>query len=92
MTPGEYQATLARASAAAGRSAEVGAMAAELIVIAEDLCSRARAERERARELASERLRRCHTGTVVQPSDASRSAAASAAPAIRGPRPVRRGV
>jgi hypothetical protein len=65
MTPGEYQAltelvrqTLARARDTARRSAEIQATAAELTVSAEDLCSRARAERERARELASERPRR----------------------------------
>lgn len=65
MTPGEHQAltelvreTLARAQDTARRSAEVLATAAELTVIAEHLCSRARAEREYAQELASKRLRR----------------------------------
>jgi hypothetical protein len=83
MTPGEYQAltelvreTLARARDMARRSAEARATAAELIVIAEVLCSCARAERERAQELASEWLRRCHTDDAVvhlgtgQPSQA----------------------
>lgn len=83
MTPGEHQALtglvremLARARDTARRSAEIQATAAELTVIAEDLCSRARAARERAQELASERLGRCHTGAVVvhlgtgQPSQA----------------------
>ncbi len=83
MPPGEYQAltefvreTLARARVTARRSAEVRATAAELTVIAEDLCSRARAECEPAQELAGERLRRCHTDAVVvhlgtgQPSQA----------------------
>jgi hypothetical protein len=72
MTPGGHQAltelvreTLARARDTARRSAEVQATAAELTVIADDLCSRARAERERARELGSERLGRCHTDRVV---------------------------
>jgi hypothetical protein len=65
MTPREYQAltefvreTLARAQVAVRRSAEIQATAAELTIIAEDLCSRAGAERERAQELARERLRR----------------------------------
>ncbi len=83
MTPGEYQAltewvreTLARARDIAWRGAEIQARAAELTVIAEDLCARARAERERAQELAGERLRGCHTDAVVvhlgtgQPSQA----------------------
>jgi hypothetical protein len=83
MTPGEYQAltelvreTLARARATTRRSAEVRATAAELTVIAEDLCSHAQAERDRAQELASERLGRRRTGPVVvhlgtgQPSQA----------------------
>jgi hypothetical protein len=47
---------LARALDTARRSAEIQSTAAELAVIAEDLCSRARAEREYAQELASERL------------------------------------
>jgi len=72
MTPGEYQAltelvreTLAQARDTAWRSVEIRATAAELTVIAEDLCSRARAERERAQELASERLRRCRTDPMM---------------------------
>ncbi len=56
---------LARARDLAGRSAEARALAAELIVITDDLCSRARAECERARELATERLRRHHTAPVA---------------------------
>jgi hypothetical protein len=65
MTPDECRAItervremLARARYLAGRSAAVQATAAELTVIADDLCFRARAERERAQELATERLRR----------------------------------
>lgn len=64
MTPGEYRAiaegargAIARAWELAGRSAETQAIAAELSVIADDLCARARAERERARLLARERDR-----------------------------------
>jgi len=57
--------TLAQARDTARRNAEIRATAAELTVIAEDLCSRAQAERERAQELASERLQRCHTDAVV---------------------------
>jgi hypothetical protein len=64
MTPGEYQAITESARGAitwarelAARSAETRAIAAVLTVIADDLCSRARAERERARLLASERDR-----------------------------------
>jgi len=56
---GSYQAltefireTLKRVRDTARRSAEVQATAAELTVIAEDLCARARAEREHAQELA----------------------------------------
>ncbi len=65
MTLGEYHVltelgreALARARDMVAHSAEIRATAAELTVIADDLCARARAERERARELASERLRR----------------------------------
>ncbi len=65
MTLGEYNVltelgreALARARDTVAHSAEVQATAAELTVIADDLCSHARAERERAQELASERLRR----------------------------------
>ena len=64
MTPGEYRAitegargAIARAWELAGRSAETRAIAAELSVIADHLCARARAERERARLLVSERDR-----------------------------------
>lgn len=64
MTPGERQAITERARCAiacaqelAGRSAETRAIAAELTVIADDICSRTRAERERARLLARERDR-----------------------------------
>ena len=82
MTPGEHHSLTelvremrARARDTARRCAEIQATAAELTVIAEDLCSRSRAERERARELASERLDGCHTDAVVhlagcQPSQA----------------------
>ena len=64
MTPGEYRAitesardAIAWARELAGRSAETRAIAAELNVIAGDFCSRARAERKRARLLARERDR-----------------------------------
>ena len=73
MTRGEYHVltelvreVLARAQDMARRNAEVRATAAELTVIADDLCSRARAERERAHQMASERLRRRHTDAVVR--------------------------
>lgn len=72
MTPGEYQAqteiareTLARARDTARYSAEIQATAAELTVIAEDLCSRADAERKRAQELASKRLGRSRADPAV---------------------------
>jgi hypothetical protein len=72
MTRGECQAlaglvreALAQARDMARRSAEVQATAAEFTVIAEEMGSRARAERERARELVGERLRRCHTGPFL---------------------------
>jgi hypothetical protein len=62
MTPGEYQVKRERVRGAiawarelARRSAQTRAIAAELTVIADDICSRARAERERARLLAMER-------------------------------------
>jgi len=94
MTPGEYQAltrstreALTRARDLAGRSMEVRATTAELTVIAGDLRSRVRAERERARLLAGERLRRDHASTVPP---VSASAAANLAPAVPGPHPVRR--
>ena len=64
MTPGEYQVKRERVRGAiawarelARRSAQTRAIAAELTVIADDICSRARAERERARLLAMERDR-----------------------------------
>ncbi len=64
MTPGEYRAitegargAIARAWELTGRSAETQAIAAELSVIADHLCARARAERERARLLVRERDR-----------------------------------
>lgn len=64
MTPGEYRAitegargAIARAWELTGRSAETRAIAAELSVIADHLCARARAERERARLLVRERDR-----------------------------------
>ena len=65
MTPGEHHALTELVRETARRSAEIQATAAELTIIADDLCSRARAERERAQELASERLGRCHTDAVV---------------------------
>ncbi len=75
MTPGEHQSltelvrqALARVRDTARRNAEIQATAAEFTVIAEELCFRARAERERARELAGERLGRGHAGPVVAPS------------------------
>jgi len=64
MTPGEYRAitesargAIAWARELAARSAETRAIAAELTVIADDLCFRARAERKRARLLARGRDR-----------------------------------
>jgi hypothetical protein len=72
MTPGEWQAmaervgeALARARDLAGHSAEARATAAELTVIADANCSCARAECERAQELARECLRCHHTDTVA---------------------------
>ncbi len=94
MTPGEHPAltelvrqTLARARDAARRNAEIQATAAEFIVIAEELCFRARADRGRARELAGHRLGCGHTGAVVAPS-----AVAVPTAAIRGLREVDRRV
>jgi len=64
MTPGERQAITECARGAitwarelAGRCAEARTKAAELRVIADDICSQARAERERAGLLARERDR-----------------------------------
>ncbi len=93
MAPGKHHArtelvreALARAWETARRSAEIRATAAELTVIAGDLCFRARAERERAQELASERLGRGHAdAAIVHPGTGRLS------PAIRGPRRVDRG-
>ena len=94
MTPGEHRAladstreALTRARDLAGRTMEVRSRTAELTVIAGDLRSRARAERERARLLAGECLRRDHASRVPP---GSASAAANLAPAVPGPHPVRR--
>lgn len=68
--------TLARARDTARRCAEIQATAAELTVIAEDLCSRARAERER----------RAGTRAAIRQSSDTSPSAAAAVPtaAVRG--------
>ncbi len=96
MTPGEFRAmteraheAFARARDLVRRSAEAQAMAAELTVIANDLRWLARAECERARELAREPLRR-HDTAIRQSSSTSASAAAVPTSAFYGLRSVRR--